>query len=447
MQVTVEEQSPVKKTLHVEIPSEVVARELESSYNQLRKTAKIKGFRPGKAPMSMLKKLYRDQVHTEVVEQLIRSTLPEAVRENAPDMIGNPEITTSELNEESSFTYAATVEVIPEIPDIDFKGLTLKKPVYKYSEEEVEHQIKLLSKNMAKLEEVKEARPAREGDAAAIEYKGYHNGELIAETPEIDDFQIIIGSGTISKEFDEQVTGMLPGESKEFDVTLPENHPDRQLAGKTIHYVTTLKSLKEEILPEINDEFAKQIGKFESLEQLKDAIRKDLQANYDRRSEQEVNEQVFKALIERTSFEVPEKLINYELDAIIDEIERTYAAYDLTLEMTGQTHDELREKYHDTAVKQAKRHLILGKIIKQEDLSISEEEMDQEFEKIAESIGHPKDLVKQYYQQSQEQVSSLQYTLLEKKAMHTIIENSIIEEVAPEEEADEQTAEAGKGEE
>ncbi|MDY6831992.1 MAG: trigger factor [Thermodesulfobacteriota bacterium] len=431
MHVTVEDQSTIKKVLHVEIPVEVVSRELNAGFDQIRKTAKIKGFRPGKAPMSMLKRLYRDQVHADVSIQLIQSSLPNAIREKALNIIGDPQINPSVLSEEGPFTYSATIEIKPEIDDIDFKGLTLKKPLYACTDEEVDHQLTLLRKNLAKLQDIAEPRPAQEKDAAIIDYQARLDGRPVADLPDEREFHLMIGSGAIDKAFDQQVVGMTIGETRAFEVAFPETHGSKTLAGNTIRFTVTLKNLKEEILPELNDDLAGQFGPFDSLDQLKTEIRKNLQSGYDRRGEQELHEQVFAALLEKTSFEVPEIMVQHELDGILDEIDRTYSAYNLSLEALGQTKEALSEKYRDTAVKQAKRHLILNKIIEQEKMAISDDELAEGFESIAKSMGQPADMIKRYYQANPEQIDVLRYTLLEKKAMRIIIEGSTVEEVTP----------------
>jgi trigger factor len=323
------------------------------------------------------------------------------------------------------------VEIKPQINDIDFKGLKLKKTVYTYSTDEVDHQLTLLRKNLGKLEDIADPRPAREHDAATIDYQCFSNGQPFDGLPGETDFHLMLGAGAISKEFDAQLVGMAPKETKEFDVTFAQTHMNKDLAGKTLHFKVTLKSLKEEILPELNDELAGQFGPFDTLAKLKTEIGKNLQAGYDRQSEQEINEQVFTALLEKTDFEVPETMVKHELDGILDEIERTYSAYNLSLDALGQTKDALTEKYRDTAVKQAKRHLILNKLIEQEKLAVSDEELAEGFESIAKSMGQPADMIKKYYQGNPEQIDVLRYTLLEKKAMRTIIDSSTIEEVTP----------------
>ena len=436
MQITVKDENDVKKTLRIEIPVETVSRELDDTYRELKKTAKVKGFRPGKTPMPVLKRLFKDKVHADVAFQLIQNTLPSAVMEKQLNIVGEPVINSSELKEDQAFSYDATVEIRPELPDLDFKGFNLKKTAYCCSDEEINAQLSMLRKNLAKQEDLPTPRPAALNDIATINFSGTQNG-LPADTfPERDDYRLKIGAGAISKSFDDQIIGMSIGDSKAFEVVFPDDHMDPKVAGKSFEFKVKLVSLKEEIEPALDDELAKTVGPYESLAQLTEAIKANLQSGYDKRSDQELQEQVFEELLSKYSFNIPESMINFELDGILEEIERTYQAYNISLASTGQTRESLAGKYRETAEKQAKRHVLLNKIIEQEKLDISPEEFETGFAEVAGALRQPVDMVKKFYDSNPQQKDALKYSLLEKKAMKTLIDNSHIEEVAPEKSGD-----------
>jgi len=233
---------------------------------------------------------------------------------------------------------------------------------------------------------------------------------------------------------------MKPDESKEFSVHFPENHLNKDLTNLDINFKVNLKEIKEEVLPVADDELAKQLGNFKSLDELKEKIVSNVQKGYDKRIEQELNEQIFEMLIAKKEFEVPDTMVDYEIEAIIAEMERAFAYQNLSLEQLGQTREQLAEKYRDTAVKQVKRHVILGKLIEQENLSLSEEEMDEGYKNMAESVNQPVEEIKTYYRENKENLGFFKHTLLEKKAIRLIIDESVIEEKEPEEaEASEQS--------
>ena len=432
MQVTVEDISSVKKILHIEVPEKIVIRELDNAYKNLKKNAKVKGFRPGKAPRSVLERLYKKDVHGDVSSKLLQDSFVEALKETELNIIGNPKIEPPQLEEKGPYKYDATVEVKPEIDDIDFKGLTLKKALYQVTDEEMEAQLKLLQKNMTQQIPITEDRPVQENDSVMIDYEGFKDGMPFPETQKTKNFTMKIGAGAISKTLDEELIGMKPGENREITVNFPEDHFNDKLANHEITFHVTLHEIREEILPEIDDEFAKKLGQYETLDDLKNAITKNLNEGYQKRVEQELNEQIYKDLIERTEFELPDSMVDYELNNIIDEIEKTLTYYNKTMEEQGLTKEMLVEEHRETAEKKVRRHLILGKIIDQENIELSDQELEDGFADMALAVNQPVEAIKNYYQQNQDNLDFFKHTLLEKQAIKLIIDSSNIEEVEPE---------------
>ncbi|MBW2449661.1 MAG: trigger factor [Deltaproteobacteria bacterium] len=432
MQVTVEDVSSVKKILHIEVPKDQVIRELDKAYNQLKKTAKIKGFRPGKAPRSVLERLFKKDVHGDVSSKLLQDSFVEALKETDLSIVGNPKIDPPQLEEKGPYKYDATVEVKPEIDDIDFKGLNLKKVLYRVTDEEMEAQLKLLQNNLAQQKPVTEDRPVKENDFVLIDYEGFEDGKPFTETQKTKNFTMKIGAGTISKTLDEKLIGMKPGDDREITVNFPEDYFNDKLANHDITFHVKLHEIREEILPELDDEFAKKLGQYESLDDLKNAITSNLNEGYQKRVEQELNEQVYQGLIEKTEFELPESMVDYELNNIIDEIEKTLAYYNKSMEDQGLTKEMLAEKHLETAEKKVRRHLILGKIINQEKMALSDQELEEGFTDMAQAMNQPVEAIKNYYQQNQDNLDFFKHTLLEKKAIKLIIKSSNIEEVEPE---------------
>jgi len=303
MQVKVTDESPVKKTLTVTLPKEKVAEKVEEAYRELKKNARVKGFRKGKAPRSVLERMYKNDVHTDVVGQLISESFADALAEADVKMIGQPSIEPPELKEGEDFSYDAVVEILPEIPDVDITGLTLTRNDYKVSEEEVDNQIELLRRNMGHLKPLEEERPAEKGDFVLIDYEGAEGKTNLPELERTEDFTMELGSGKILKDFDEQLVGMKPGEKKRVKVRFPEDYSSANLAGKEVEFDVYLKEIREQVLPEVNDDLAKDLGEYESLDALKDEIRKNLQAGYDKRADQEVEEQIYRQLLDKVDFE------------------------------------------------------------------------------------------------------------------------------------------------
>jgi len=431
MKFTVEDVNTVKKILHVEIPKEDVASELDEAYKNLKKGAKVKGFRPGKAPRSVLERLYKKDVNGNVSSKLIQDSLNDAIKEAELKIIGNPIVDPPELNGNESYKYDATIEVNPEIEKIDFKGLNLKRTLYKVSDEEVDAQLKMLQKNLAQKKPIEKDRPVQDGDFVVIDYEGFNDGKPFAETQKTNNFIIKVGEGHISKDFDSGLVGMKPEENKEIKVNFPKDYFNDKLANLEITFHVKLKEIREEVLPEIDDEFAKNLGKYKTLISLKKEIINNLKKGYAKRVEQELNEQIFTALIEKTDFEVPEVLVNYELDSIIEEAERSFAFYNKSMEEHGITRETISEEYRDTAEKQVRRHLILNKVIQQENMTLSDKDLDAGYEEMSQNFQQPMEEIKNFYNQNKDKLEFFKQTLLEKNAIKLIIDNSLIEDKEP----------------
>ncbi len=432
MQVNIEDKTSVKKTIHVEIPNEDVKKELNKAYGELKKTAVIKGFRKGKAPRKVLEAKFRKDVHADIVPRLIQDAFSTVLEDNDLNIVGGPQVDPPELDPEKSYIFDITVEVKPEIEDIDFKGIDIKKTMHKIGEDEVHAQIQMIRKTMAKKETVKEARPVKESDFVLIDYQGYVDGQPFDQTPKIENYVMAIGSDTMPKEFSENLIGAIPEQELEIEVVYPEDATNTELAGKTVTYKVVLKEIQEEILPPVDDNLAKGLGDIKDLDDLKEKIRTNLKQGYERRIQQEMDEQVFEFLSEKYKFDVPDAIVAAELDGIVAEAQQAYAQNGIKLEDAGLSVDFLKQQYRDVAEKQAKRHLILEKIVEQEKLELTEDELEKAFEETALGMGATADAVKNMFKMNEQQLEYFKQVQLEKKAMKLIMENGNITEVEPE---------------
>ncbi len=431
MEVTIEDISTVKKILHIEVPNDMVVQEINNAYETLKKTAKLKGFRQGKIPRSVLERYFKKDVYADVSNKLLKDSFIDVIREKGLKIVGDPKINPPQFDEKSPYKYEATIEIKPEISNIDFTGINLKKNMYPIGEKEVDAQLKMLQKKLSQLKTIEEARPTANGDYALITYEGFKDGKPFEETPKTENYTMKIGLGNFTKDFDAQLIEMKPGEKKEIKIHFPDDYFNPKLANLDIVFDVTLNEIREEILPEINGEFAKNFGEFNTLEELKNKIKENLAQGYEKRVEQELNEQIFTDLISKTQFEVPGVLIEHELENIISDAERSFAYHNTSLEDMGLTREKLSEKYLDVAEKQVKRHLILDKIIEQENLSLKDEDLDEGFKKMAEDLQQPVNEIKEFYNQHAERLNYFKHTLLEKSTIRLIISNSNIENVEP----------------
>lgn len=431
MQFKIEDKSSVKKVLSFEIPQEDVAKELNKAYNELKKSASVKGFRKGKIPRKVLENRFSKDVHADVAPRLIQEAFIEAIKKEGLNIVGGPQMDPPELDPKAAYSFDITIEIKPEIEDIEYEGLALEKTKYEVTEAEIDGQIHMIQKTMAKKETVKEERPVKETDFVLIDYEGYLDGAAFDKTPKVENYLLGIGQGALPKEFSDKLVGCIPVQDLEIEVTYEDDYYDESLKGKTILYKVTLKEIQEEILPEINDDLVKGLGKFETLEEVKNSIKDNLGKGYEQRVKHELSEQIFQQLLEKYEFEVPDALIEGELNGITMEAEQAYAANNTTLEAVGLSKDKLREQYRDVAEKQARRHLILDKVITQTNLELTEEELEKSFEEMAMGMNAPVDSIKNYFNMDPKQLEYYIHTQLEKKVVDLIIEKGSVTEVEP----------------
>jgi len=241
-----------------------------------------------------------------------------------------------------------------------------------------------------------------------------------------------IGDAHIVKEFDDNLMGKKAGDTIDFDVTFPEDYHNEKLKNLTIQFHVALTEIRKEELPELDDDFAKSLGQFETLEDLKNVIKDNLTQGYEKRIEQELNEQIFKNIIGKIDFELPESMIEYELENIISDTEKRLSYQNTSMEDVGLSREKLQEQYRETAEQQVRRQIILGKVIEQEKLELSDEELEVGYAEMAQNFNQPADQIKSFYDQNKDRLDFFKHALLEKKAITLIIDNSDIEEVEPE---------------
>jgi trigger factor len=296
----------------------------------------------------------------------------------------------------------------------------------------VDAQLQMLRKNLARMVPIEEERPVADGDYVVVDYEGLKDGKPFAETQRTENFSMKIGDGLLHPDVDAALKGLNAGDSTEVSVKFADDHFNDKLAGQAIKFHVDVKEIREQQIPEIDDEMAKRLGQFDSLAALKDKINENLSTGYTKRQEQELNEQVFQALIDQQDFEVPESLINHELENIVEEAKQKFAYHNTSMEELGLDDAGLREKYSETALNQVQRHMILAKIIDQESLEVSDEALEAGYQEMADSFNQPVDVIKQFYAQNPDRIDVFKHALLEKQAIKLIIDKSSIEEVEPE---------------
>ncbi|RPJ08325.1 MAG: trigger factor, partial [Deltaproteobacteria bacterium] len=308
MKVNVEEISAVKRKVDVEIPEDQVRGEIDSFYKDLGKKAKIKGFRPGRVPRGILERYFKDYAKGEVTQKLIQDTYPKAFSEVSLNPVSLPAIEPGELEAGKPFHYSLTIEIKPELKIEGYAELKIEGKKEEVKEEEVEDRLRNLQNLHANLRTISEVRPVQKGDYVLLDYEGRIDGKPLDEGKAID-VAVEVGAGRFIPELEERLPGIGIEEEKEMEVTFPENYGYEKWAGKKISFHVKIKEIKEKILPVLDDEFAKDLGDYASLGELKEKLRDDIAKAKELALEHQLKDQIMDQLLQAHSFEVPPSLV------------------------------------------------------------------------------------------------------------------------------------------
>jgi trigger factor len=425
MQINVESVSSIKKKLNFEIPAARVASEVEKVYGEIRKHAAIKGFRKGKVPKDIIEKHYSDKMADDVLKNLVNDTYFKALMDANIYPVSHPVIESEELKPGEPFKYSATVEVFPDVVVKDFTGLAVEKELFVLKEEVVATRLKEMQDNMAALEPADAGRLAATGDFLTFDFKGFVDGEAFAGGSS-EDFQLELGSGRFIPGFEDQLIGMKAGDEGEVKVTFPETYGQKDLAGKDAIFSVKIKDIKVKVLPELNDEFAKGFGDFESLEQLKSKIAEVYTLQENERIATELRERTVKALIDKNSLEVPEALVDKQLNLMLDNSKKRLEAQRMTLEMMGLDEAGYKIQFRSVAETQVKGSLLLEALARQEAITVEESEIDEKIEQIAAQNNQDPEKVKNFYQQNSNARENLTAQLKEDKTVDFLLQKANI---------------------
>lgn len=416
----------VKKKLSVEVPAEVASKEFERLAQDYRKYARLPGFRPGKAPLQLIKRKFAEDIKGEVIKKLVPESLEKALRDEGVTPLGYPNLENVTAEEGQPLVYEASFEIRPAVDLPDYRGLEVvveEKPV---AEEDIVEQLERLREQNAQLVSV-EDRPVQDGDEAMIDLKGeYLDMELEKKGVEAiaeENVIVQVGDEGTHASFTENVRGLNIGEEKTFEVEYPDDYPEKKLAGRRVRFTAEVTDIKRKELPELNDDFAKDLGDFESLEDIRSRIREDLAAGRQRERDAEIRTSLLNKIIAQTSFEVPEVMVEARTRERIESLAGRLASQGIDPSRANINWRKIREDMQQDVVDEIRGRLILDEIASREAIEVSPEEINAEIEKAAQSMGQPIEKVQQYFSDP-EQVAGLKGDLRRGKALAIIVEGA-----------------------
>ncbi|OHB33724.1 MAG: trigger factor [Desulfuromonadaceae bacterium GWC2_58_13] len=426
MNVTIEDISSVKKKLSFEVAAETVDVEIEKAYQKITKTAKIKGFRPGKAPRSVVEKYYAPQMEEQVLGRLINDSYFKALVEHRVAAITDPEIVeSSPLQKGQIFTYQAHVEIKPEVEIKNYTGLTLQKEKFEADPKVIDDRLDEMVAGRAHLQTT-DRDAAQKGDHVVIDFEGFVD-KVAFEGGKAEGHQLELGSGSFIPGFEEQLEGMTRGEERAIEVTFPEAYGNKELAGKPAVFNVRLHEIKENVAPELNDDFAKGFG-LESLQELREKLDENYRTQEQNRIDGDLRERLIAVLIERNPMEVPEAMVVSQLDYMLGNIRNRLKQQGMSLEMMGMNEESFKQMYRETAVSQVKGSLVMEAVARQENIKADPSEIDDKLEEIAKMSNAPLDAVKKHYA-PEEARRGLLAQVAEEKVMQFLLDHSTVEEV------------------
>lgn len=384
-----------KRELEIEIPVEDISRETDTLIQKYQKVARIPGFRSGHAPASIIRQRFAQDIQNDVMDALVPKYFRKETERLGLIPISQPRVTDLHAHQGEPMRFKASFEVMPEIKVEGYKELRAEHPAVSVTDQEVEDALKALQEQKATFSPV-EDRSIADGDYAQASLDGVPNPDEPGMKPvHMDEVLVEIGGKNTMPEFTENLRGANPGDERSFDVRYPEDFSDERLRGKTFAYKVKIIAIKQKSLPELNDDFAKELGEFKMLDEVRQKIREGMEQERLREAEREAKDKLLGELVRRNEFEIPEALVDRQIDVRLDRGLRALASQGMKSEdMKKLDFARLRAGQRDQAVQEVKASLLLEKIADEESIAVGDEEIDREIEALAKQTNQAPDAIR-----------------------------------------------------
>lgn len=388
MSLQVEKLEKNMAKLTIEVPAEEFDAAIKNAYNKNKNKFSIPGFRKGKAPLAMLEKMYGAGIfYEDAANEVIDASYPKAAEESKEEIVSTPEIKVTQIEKGKAFIYEATVALKPEVTLGEYKGVEVKKAEAVVTDEDVENELTAARKKNGRLLDVEDGT-IEDGDNTIIDFTGYIDGKTF-DGGAGTDYPLVIGSHSFIEGFEEQLIGKKKGETCDVNVTFPAEYHADELAGKPAKFVVTIKEVKRNELPELNDEFASEVSDFDTLDEYKADIRKKLQEKKEQDAKVENENHVIEKVVENAQMELPQPMVDTQAREMVENYARRLQSQGLNIndymKYTGMTPEKLMEQMRPEAEKRIKTRLVLEKVVEAENVQVSDEKLDEQINEIAAS--------------------------------------------------------------
>ena len=424
MSVQVENLEKNMAKLTIEVSAEDLEKALESAYQKQKKQISVPGFRKGKVPRAMIEKMYGvDVFYEDAANALMQQNYAAAVDESGIDIVSRPTVDVVQIEKGKPFIFAAEVAVKPEVTLGKYMGVTVTKIDTSVSDEEVDEALEKERNNNARTINVTD-RPVAQGDTAVIDFEGFVDG-VAFEGGKGENHSLEIGSHTFIDTFEDQLVGKNVGDEVDVNVTFPEQYQAADLAGKPATFKVKINEIKAKELPELDDEFAKDVSEFDTLAEYKESLKKDLEKKKQDEAKRTKEDEAIQKIIDKSKMEIPEAMIDTQCETMIEEFAQRIAqsglSMDQYLQFSGLTVDGLKEQVRPEALTRIQSSLVLEQIAKEENIEVSDADVDAEIEKMAKNYGMEADKLKEYMGEGEKE--SMKRELAITKAVELIMDN------------------------
>jgi trigger factor len=416
---------PVRRRLAIEVPQAEVGAQIEKAYAELSRGARVAGFRPGRAPRAVLERMFGDRVRADVFGRLIQESYAAALEDKQLEPVGQPEIVTEQAEPGRALRYSATVEVKPEVVVERYTGLEVERRIVPVTEADVDAQLERLRDGFAQLHPIGDRTHIALGDVVTLDYEARADGRLVGRG---EGRNVEVGANGFPPEFDTALQGAPVSEALEFDATYPVEGAPAELSGKTVRFRVTPRAIARKELPALDDEFAKDHGECETLEELRQRVRQRLEEEAGRYADESVRRALLGALVQANDVPVPEAMVRRRTLALVEEVWHEWQQRRVLPQNESEALARLQTELEPQAREQVKLALVLEAIARQEGLTVREEEIDAHVAEVAASAGAAADRVHALYQQAEAR-AQLRQRLLQSRAIDAVVAGASVTNV------------------
>lgn len=434
MKSSVEKVSSLQRRLNIEVPAQAVSSAFDQMLKGIQKQANIKGFRQGKAPLATIKSVYGERVKQDVVQDLIQKHYFEALREHQLDPISYPEFEFDQPTEGKDFSFSANFEVKPEVNLKSYEGLEVNKEKYEADEKKVDEVLENIRSARAELVDVLEDRAAEKGDTAVVDFEGFIDGKPL-ENGAGKGHNLELGANQFIEGFEEGVIGMKIGQTKTLNLKFPDQYHAADIAGKPVEFKVTLQGLKKKKLPDLTDDFITQMmgktgsGENQTLESLKETIRKDFAESEQKRIESDFKNRMLKALVAKNPVEVPPSMLLEQKNALKEDMKKRMIEQGMGEGDFAAYAEKWDKDFESSASEMIQSGFLIDTIAKKHELKWTEEDLDKKFDEYAKQTGIEKSRIKEFYSRP-EQMNRVTYAITEEKVIDFLLKSAKVTEVS-----------------